>query len=183
MHQFEGTIHVASITHPSVIHLIMCQVGRASHFMLLYTCIQIGNYDGREWLSVLSDTAIIVPILSLYFNRTVTSLECIVTSPGIFKFLLRCKSASHYKELRCNSFKLRCNFQVHLWLNILTWFGVQKPRSHFCSSFSRWIARTYFSCRKLRCDRRKFRDCCLCQTPRSVSSFCLFYFNRTVTLL
>ena len=36
------------------------------------------------------------------------------------------------KKLRCNSFKLRCNFQVHLWFNIITWFGVQKPRSHFC---------------------------------------------------
>ena len=60
--------------------------------------------------------------------------------------------------MRCNSFKLRCNFQVHLWFNILTWFGVHKPRSHFCSNFSRWIAVTYFSSRKLRCHRRKFQD-------------------------
>ena len=62
------------------------------------------------------------------------------------------------KKLRWNSFKLRCNFQVHLWFNILTWLGVQKPRSHFCN-FSRWIAVTYFSSRKLWCDRRKFQDC------------------------
>ena len=37
------------------------------------------------------------------------------------------------------------------WFNVLTWFWVQKPRSHFCSNFSRWIAVTYFSSRKFRC--------------------------------
>ena len=72
-----------------------------------------------------------------------------------FPWVQNCPSL---KELRCNSFKLRCNFQVHLWFNVLTWFGVQKPRSHFCTSFSRWIAVTYFSSRKLRCDRNKFQD-------------------------
>ena len=73
----------------------------------------------------------------------------------IFPEVQNCPSL---EELMCNSFKLRCNFQVHTWFNILTWFGVQKPRSHFCTSFSRWITVTYFSSRKLRCDRRKFQD-------------------------
>ena len=41
----------------------------------------------------------------------------------------------------CPSGASRAIFRVHLWFNIiLTWFGVQKPRSHFCSNFSRWIA-------------------------------------------
>ena len=40
----------------------------------------------------------------------------------------------------------------------------KKPRSHFCSSFSKWIAVTYFSSRKLRQrhDRRTFQDCLQC---------------------
>ena len=50
-----------------------------------------------------------------------------------------------HKNLRCNSFKLR----------------IHKPRLYFCSNFSRWITVTYFSSRKLRCDRRKFQDCVL----------------------
>ena len=49
-----------------------------------------------------------------------------------------------------------CNVRLYTGFDmdghILTWFGVQKPRSHFCSTFSRWIAVTYFSSRKLRCD-------------------------------
>ena len=36
-------------------------------------------------------------------------------------------------------------------------WGTKKPRSHFCTSFSRWIAVTFFSSRKLRCDRWKFQ--------------------------
>ena len=55
----------------------------------------------------------------------------------------------------------RCNFQVHLWIwhSIITCFGVQKPQSQLCTSFLRWIGVNYFSCRKLRCDTRKFQVC------------------------
>ena len=100
-------------------------------------------------------------IQNLFFFTTFESEVCLcflfggTPSPGTFKEVQNCPSL---KEFSCNSFKLRCNFQVHLWFNILTWFGVHKLRSHFCTSFSRWIAVTYFSNRKLRCDRRKFQD-------------------------
>ena len=92
-------------------------------------------------------------------------IRALIASQSMFEKLKLLKNKPFFPEvktapqLRCNSFKLRCNFQVHLWFNILTWFGVQKPRLHFCSNFSRWIAVTYFSSRKLRCDMRKFQDC------------------------
>ena len=57
-----------------------------------------------------------------------------------FQFFPEVQNCPSLKKLRCNSCKLMCTFQVHLWFNILTWFGVQKPRSHSCSNFSRWIA-------------------------------------------
>ena len=60
-------------------------------------------------------------------------------------------------ELKRNSFKLRCNFQVNLWFDIVTLFGIQKPQSQFCTSFFRWIAVIYFSSCKLRWDMRKFQ--------------------------
>ena len=67
-----------------------------------------------------------------------------------FHFFPEMQNCPSLKKLSCNSFKLMCNFQVHLWFNILTWFGGQKPRSHFCSNFSRGIAVT--SLRVATCD-------------------------------
>ena len=60
-------------------------------------------------------------------------------------------------ELRCNSF-LQVQVQFS-WFDIVTWFGVQKPQSQFCTSFLIWIAVNYFSSRKLRCDMQKFQVC------------------------
>ena len=39
--------------------------------------------------------------------------------------------------MKYNSFKLRCNFQVYLWFDIVTWFGVHKPEL-LLEKFSFW---------------------------------------------
>ena len=84
--------------------------------------------------------------------------QIFVYSPGLFNIWKEVQNCPSLEELRCYSFKLRCNFQVHLWLDIVTWFGVHKAQSRFCTSSLRWIAvNYYFSSRKLWCDRRTFQ--------------------------
>ena len=68
------------------------------------------------------------------------------------KKILRCKTAPHLRTW------VEVQFSGAPMIQHINLIWGTKPRSHFRSNFSRWVAVTYFSSHKLRYYRRKFQD-------------------------